>query len=115
MVEVISILASNPDDPRLSPTEGLCKNIWKWAVVVTQLVEQWLLTPEIRDSNPVIGKFYFPSTVLKDEKKRGREWPKVLKYLKIEEPGLSHGWKTLSKRVITAQVEGDTGLYQPKQ
>ena len=27
-------------------------------VVVAQLVEQWLLTPEIRGSNPVIGKFY---------------------------------------------------------
>ena len=51
-------------------------------MVVTQLVEQWLLTPEIRDSNPVIGKFYFPSTVLKDEKKRGRECAKVFKIFK---------------------------------
>ena len=26
-----------------------------WAVVVTQLVERSLLTPEVRGSNPVIG------------------------------------------------------------
>ena len=29
-----------------------------WAVVVAQLVEHSLLTPEVRGSNPVIGKFY---------------------------------------------------------
>ena len=29
-----------------------------WAVVVAQVVELLLLTPVIRGSNPVIGKFY---------------------------------------------------------
>ena len=31
------------------------------AMVVAQLVEQLLPTPEIRGSNPVIVKFYLPS------------------------------------------------------
>ena len=50
-------------------------------MVVAQLVERLLLTPEVRGSNPVIGKFYiehyFLSTVLKRRKyrKSGREWP----------------------------------------
>ena len=53
-------------------------------VVVAQLVEQWLLIPELRGSNPVIGKkililnICILSTVYwKDEnkRKRGREWP----------------------------------------
>ena len=30
-----------------------------WADVTTQLVEQWLSTPVIRSSNPIIGNFYF--------------------------------------------------------
>ena len=51
---------------------------------VAQLVERSLLIPEIRGSNPVIGKklfilnICFLSTVYwKDEnkEKRGREWP----------------------------------------
>ena len=41
-----------------------------WAVVVAQLVERLLLTPEIHGSNPLIGKFYFPSAVLKTVLKR---------------------------------------------
>ena len=48
------------------------------AVVVAQLVTQTLPTPEVRDSNAVIGKnFMLPLIVLKREKikKRGREWP----------------------------------------
>ena len=50
---------------------------------MTQLAERSLLTPEVRGSNPVIGKIYIAhfslSTVLKDEskEKRGREWPIV--------------------------------------
>ena len=51
------------------------------AVVVAQLVEQLLPTPEVRGSNPVIGKLLYPtficllSTVLKrqNKEKRGRE------------------------------------------
>ena len=38
---------------------------------VAHLVEWSLLTPDIRGLNPVIGKFYFVSIVLK--RKRGRE------------------------------------------
>ena len=37
-------------------------------MVVAQLVEQSLLTPEIRGSNPVIDNFYSHSTVLKGQK-----------------------------------------------
>ena len=40
-----------------------------WAVVVTQLAEQMLPTPEVRGSNPVI---YLLSTVLKDKNKEKR-------------------------------------------
>ena len=29
-----------------------------WVVVVAQLVERWLPTPEVHGSNPAIGKFY---------------------------------------------------------
>ena len=52
-------------------------------MVVAQLVERLLPTPEICGSNPVIGKIYIEhllSTILKFEKtkrikeKRGREW-----------------------------------------
>ena len=51
-----------------------------WAVIVAQLAEWLLPTPEVRGSNPVIGKMYIGhcllSTVLKRQKcrKRGREW-----------------------------------------
>ena len=44
------------------------------AVVVAHSVERLLTTPEIGGSNPVIGKFYLLSNVLK-KTKRGREWP----------------------------------------
>ena len=46
------------------------KKIKPWAVVVAQLVEQLLLTLEIHGSNPVIGKFYFISTLLRTVLKR---------------------------------------------
>ena len=35
---------------------GTPKNELLWAVVVAQLIEQSLLIPEVRGSNPVIGK-----------------------------------------------------------
>ena len=41
------------------------ETLYIWAVVVAQLVELLLLTPEICSSNPVISKFYFLSIVLK--------------------------------------------------
>ena len=40
-----------------------------WAVVVAQLVERSLPTPEIRGSNPNIGKLYLPIVHWKDENK----------------------------------------------
>ena len=33
------------------------KYYFRWALVVTQLVERSLPTPEVHGSNPVIGKF----------------------------------------------------------
>ena len=56
---------------------------------MAQLVEQLLLTPEIRGSNPVIGKFFYYWLYLnlywKDEnkEKRGREMP--IYFLKKED------------------------------
>ena len=48
------------------------ERIWVRAVVVAQLVERLLPVPEVRGSNPVIGKnllnIYFLSTVLKRRK-----------------------------------------------
>ena len=45
-------------------------------MVVAQLVERSVPTPEIRGSNPVIGKLYLLSTVSMRLKlnKRGRDW-----------------------------------------
>ena len=50
-----------------------------WSVVVVQLVVRSLPTPEIRGSNPIIGKFYFLSTVLKDENKEKEAWNVLIK------------------------------------
>ena len=56
-----------------------------WAVVVAQLVEQLLPKPEVRGSNPVMGKMYWTfiycQLYLKDEnkEKRGRDWPIIKK------------------------------------
>ena len=56
------------------------KMLLGWAVVVAQLVERLLLIPEVRSSNPVIGKNYIEhllSTLSEKTKikKRGREGP----------------------------------------
>ena len=51
------------------------------AVVVAQLVERSLLIPEVRGSNPVIGKIYWTFVYCqlywkdKNKEKSGREWP----------------------------------------
>ena len=45
-------------------------NLWLGAVVVSQLVERSLPTPEVRGSNPVIGKFNVLSAILKTVLKR---------------------------------------------
>ena len=53
-----------------------------WEVVVVQLLERSLLTPEVRGSNPVIGKIYMDYQLYwKDEnkEKRGRERPNFIK------------------------------------
>ena len=49
-----------------------------WAVIVAQLVDQSLPTPEIRNSNPVIGKIYIErllSIVLKKRKEEAENGP----------------------------------------
>ena len=59
------------------------KNRTKKVVVVAQLLEQLLPTPEVRSSNSAIGKIYIEHlmpTILEFEKtdikeKRGRDWP----------------------------------------
>ena len=38
---------------------NICKMSLSWAVVVAQLVERLLPTPEVRGSNPVIGKLLY--------------------------------------------------------
>ena len=52
------------------------------AVVVAQLVERSLPIPEVRGSNPVIGKIYWTFVYCqlciektKNKEKRGRKWP----------------------------------------
>ena len=47
-------------------------------MVVAQLVEQSLLAPEIRSSNPVIGNFYLLFILLKKTK------------VKKKRPGMAH-------------------------
>ena len=42
-----------------------------WAVVVTYLVEQMILTPEVCSSNPVIGKIYIHYQLCCNDKDKG--------------------------------------------
>ena len=64
-----------------------CKIVW--TVVVAQLVERSLPTPEIRSSNPVIVKILYVPTIKCIEKKKIKEkWPRMsqlffLKMIKI--------------------------------
>ena len=46
----------------LNRSQTKSKKVKIRAVVVAQLVERSLLTPEMRSSNPVIGKFYLQSS-----------------------------------------------------
>ena len=68
---------------------GIMRNYKNWAVVVVQVVERSLLTPEIRGSNPIIGKVLYAkfSTNCNIEKmkikKRGRERPIFKKTTRI--------------------------------
>ena len=47
-----------------------CKFDSDWTIILAQLVERSLWTPEVRNSNPAISKFYLLLTVLKKQKKR---------------------------------------------
>ena len=40
-----------------------------WAVVVAQLVERSIMTPEVHNSNPIIGKIYIQHCLLSTEVK----------------------------------------------
>ena len=64
-------------------------------MVVAQFVERSLPTPEIHGSNPVIGKIYIYSTLVKRRKWRkwGREWPIFLK--KLSRPNMCHSTRPL--------------------
>ena len=42
----------------------------QWVVVVAQLAERLLPTPEVRRSNPVIGEIYIEHCLLSTVKKR---------------------------------------------
>ena len=53
---------------RLMEKSSRNENIFERLVVVAQLVEQSLPTPQFRGSKPVIGKFYLISTALKRRK-----------------------------------------------
>ena len=54
-------------------------------MIEAQLVEQSLPKPEIRGSNPVIGKFYLLSTVLKTSTEKTK--------IKRKRPGMAHSKK----------------------
>ena len=73
---VFAINCSEPNDFHFRLYEGFKHPIFSWAtysssvggddvVVVAQLVEQLLPTPESDGSNPITSNFYFLSTVLK--------------------------------------------------
>ena len=66
---------------------GSTKTVEICAVVVAQLVERSLPTPEVRESNPVIGKLYIECllpTVLRRQKLRKRGWAlPVIKLLQV--------------------------------
>ena len=56
--------------------------IRRGSVVAVQLVERSLPTPEIRGSNPVIGKFYLLSAVLKNCVEKTKKTPGMARFLK---------------------------------
>ena len=75
----ISHLAYALSTPTTMLPQFLLFFVGPWSVVVVQLVVRSLPTPEIRGSNPIIGKFYFLSTVLKDENKEKEAWNVLIK------------------------------------
>ena len=67
------------------PNEEEEQQLWWWAVVVALLVERSLLTPEVRSSNPVIGKIFDEhslQTVLNRPKLKKKLWMAHLKNTK---------------------------------
>ena len=68
--------------------------VW-WAVVVAQLVEQLLPTPDIRGSNPDIGKILSTNCTLEKTK------------IKKKRPGMAY----LQKSYLYAHLVTDLGHY----
>ena len=64
-----------------------------WLVVVTQLTDRSLLTPEVRGSDPVIGEFFkniyycIEKTKIKEkEARKGKNLKYVLKLINLKNP-----------------------------
>ena len=53
-----------------------------WAVVVAQLVERSIMTPEVHNSNPIIGKIYIQHCLLSTEVKDQNREKNVIFYVK---------------------------------
>ena len=51
----------------------------KWGMLVAQLVERSHPTPEIRSSNPDIGKILYTNCKIYKTKNKGWEWPIIKK------------------------------------
>ena len=76
-ISCIMSFTAPPQNMDCGGLSGQQSQLWIWAVVVAQLVER--STPEIRGSNPNIGKILSTICTLKKRKdenkeKRGREW-----------------------------------------
>ena len=86
-----------------------------WPIVVAQLVERLLLTPEVWGSNPGISKFYVNSQLYcKDQnKKRGRERTNFLNKWKMLDQRLA----MLRTRIVRIEWKAEdhcTSIYFPK-
>ena len=87
-----------------------CKCKHDWAVVVAQMVERKLPTPDVSASNPVIGKLFTTdllSTVLKrrNKRKRGRDGPN-LKNANTMEPNIKRSLIHRFRVVVQQRVHG---------
>ena len=61
---------------------NISRETFKWAVVVAQLVEQSLPTPEIRGSNPDIGKILSSNCKIEKIEIKKRNRPQTRAYWK---------------------------------
>ena len=66
------------------------RQLFKRAVVVAQLAERSLPTPEVRGSNPVLGKIYIEHCLLSTVLKRQE--------IKKKMPGMAHLKKLFKRR-----------------